>query len=214
MQSIRGDIHELFRLRRTFRDVAEVFRNNPRLQEHGGHIWDWMRLNHVASVLMRLRRLLDGQSNTVSFKRLLDAMIVQPHVINRARRNARYPVQSELLAQMLDREFTANWVREPHADPAEDHIDPEIVRADRGQLEAALDGVLQFANRVVAHRQRVPPPGQLTLAEVDQAFDAVEAALVKYYALLCGASLVQAEPTPQFDTHEVFTFPWLEPRAQ
>jgi hypothetical protein len=48
----------------------------------------------------------------------------------------------------------------------------------------------------------------------DAAFDAIEETLQKDHRLLNGASLTQAEPTPQFDTHEVFTFPWLEPEKR
>jgi NAD(P)-dependent dehydrogenase (short-subunit alcohol dehydrogenase family) len=49
----------------------------------------------------------------------------------------------------------------------------------------------------------------LTVPEVDAAFDAIEETLQKYHLLLNGAGLVGAEPAPQFDTHEVFTFAWL-----
>jgi hypothetical protein len=209
MKSIRDDIHELFRLRRTFRDVADVFRNNQRLRETGGHVWDWMLLNHVAAVLIRLRRQVDNQNNTVNLKKLLHEIIANPHVISRARRRPRYPVKSELLGGLIDREFTENWVRQPQADRGDDHIDAEILRADLRQLEHTLEGVLQVANRVIAHRARVPAPG-VTFGDVDRGFDAIEAVLIKYYALICGSSLMQAEPTPQFNTHEVFTFPWIE----
>ena len=69
----------------------------------------------------------------------------------------------------------------------------------------------QFANRSVAHKTRVVP-GDVTYGELDAAFEAIEKFLKKYYVLLLGGSLVQAEPTPQFNTHEAFTFPWIEPR--
>ena len=61
IENIRQDIHEMFSLRRTFRDVAEVFRNNKRLQDVGGHLWEWMLLNYAASILMRVRRQVQGQ---------------------------------------------------------------------------------------------------------------------------------------------------------
>jgi hypothetical protein len=51
----------------------------------------------------------------------------------------------------------------------------------------------------------------LTFPELDAAFDAIEKTLTKYYTLLHGASLMQAEPTPQFNTRAVFTFPWIDP---
>ena len=56
MKLISNDVYELFALRRTFRDVAEVFRNNPRLREAGEHLWKWLLMNYVSSVLIRIRR--------------------------------------------------------------------------------------------------------------------------------------------------------------
>ena len=48
------------------------------------------------------------------------------------------------------------------------------------------------------------------MPDVEAAFDALEATLTKYYALLIGNWLDRAEPAPIFNTHEVFTFPWIE----
>lgn len=52
--------------------------------------------------------------------------------------------------------------------------------------------------------------GDVIYGERD-AGDAIEGFLEKYYVLLLG-SLMRAEPAPQFNTHEAFTFPWIEPR--
>jgi len=76
-------------------------------------------------------------------------------------------------------------------------------------LQAAAERVREVANKDVAHRARVDIK-DLTIPEVDAAVDAIETTLTKYYTLLHGASLMQAEPVPQFDTHAVFTFPWIE----
>ena len=46
IERIRKDIHELFSCRRTFRDVAEVFSRNARLQHVGGlHVFVDRRSN-------------------------------------------------------------------------------------------------------------------------------------------------------------------------
>jgi hypothetical protein len=215
LESIRLDIHELFSLRRTFRDLADVFERNTRLQAAGGHMWDWIRLNYAASVLIRLRRQVDRQRNTINLKRLLLDISEHPEVITRARRRAFHrPVESELVEQILDSTFTKLWVRQPDPDGSDnDHVDPEIIRADLAALEDATERVQDVANQSIAHRQRVPP-GNVTFKELDQAFDAIESTLQKYYALICGPALVGAEPAPQFDTYEVFTFPWIEPRKR
>jgi hypothetical protein len=56
-------------------------------------------------------------------------------------------------------------------------------------------------------------PAALTFTQLDAVFEAVETTLTKYYGLLHGASLVGLEPTPQFDTLEVFTFSWIPATA-
>ena len=76
-----------------------------------------------------------------------------------------------------------------------------------------MSKVTEFANRTIAHRTRVAP-GEVTYAALDQAFDAIEAVAKRDYALILGGGLYTVEPVPQFDTHEVFTFPWIEPRAE
>jgi hypothetical protein len=76
----------------------------------------------------------------------------------------------------------------------------------------AVERVMEVANQQVAHRTRVDVRS-LTVPEVDAAFDAIEEALQKYNLLLEGSSLVGAEPSPQFDTLEVFTFPWLRGKS-
>src|SRR5438046_2962920 len=86
MVSIKNDIIELFSLRRTFRDVAEVVQNNRRLQEVGGHLWGWMVRNYASSVLIRVRRQVQGQKGTVDFDQLLNAIIKRPDALVRGRR--------------------------------------------------------------------------------------------------------------------------------
>jgi hypothetical protein len=201
-------------LRRTFRDVAEVFRNNPRLQQTGEHLWVWFLMNYVSSVLIRIRRQIDSQNNTVNLKQLMHAIIKHPQVVTRGRRNAmNKPIApTEFLAATLDREFNETWV--PHVDresrDPSDCIDPAIVQQDLDTLESALKKVELFAHTVIAHRVRFPPLGAPTFEDIDLAFDAIEEALKKNALLISGVALLQAEPAPQFNTHEVFTFPWIE----
>jgi hypothetical protein len=149
----------------------------------------------------------------VNLKQLMHAIIRRPDVITRGRRYAIHgPIESEHLRELLDRSFTKIWVAKSDADhPEHDRVDPAIVKADLAALEDQLEKVTEFANRTIAHKTRVAP-GSVTYAELDDAFAAIEKTLQKYYALLLGGSLMQAEPTPQFNTHEVFTFPWIEPR--
>lgn len=203
---IRQDAHELFRARRTFRDVVEVFKGNPRLQDTGGHLWQWMLVNYASFVVMRIRREVDDQGNVVSLDMLLREIAERPGVIMRQRYIGMLALRSDsFLIELNHRYFSETW-----ANPAvPDVIDADRVKADRDALQAATDRVQAVGNRSVAHRQRVEVK-ELKVAEADAAFDALEATLTKYWTLLHGSSLDGLEPAPQFDTHEVYTFPWLE----
>ena len=210
IERIRLDIHELFSLRRTFRDVADVFRGNSRLQQVGGHIWGWLRVNYVASVLMRVRRQVDSQQNTVNLRQLLEELCQRPEVVTRGRRRAVHgPIEGEYVRRSVEDAFTEIWVREGHADPDNDHVSAIVVAEDLRGLDAATQRVADVANRNLAHATRVSVE-DLQAPEVDAAFDAIESILKKYYPLLTDKGLSAAEAAPQFNTHEVFTFPWID----
>jgi hypothetical protein len=214
-ETIKQDTHFLFRERRTFRDVVEVFRKNTRLQTCGGHLWDWIRASWVSHVAMRIRRETDEQSNTVNFNQLLREIEARCDVATRGRYFAmlNLDANNEWLRPMLEETFTRVWlpVDSPASTNPADRVDGARVAADRESLQRAAARVIDVANQHVAHRTRVDVRS-LTVPEVDAAFDAIEETLKKYHLLLNGASLMDAEPTPQYDTHEVFTFPWLEPQ--
>ena len=94
--------------------------------------------------------------------------------------------------------------------PGLDYVDPARVAAHREALQKAVERVQEFGNKQVAHRTRVEVE-DLRIAEVDDAFDAIDETLQKYCVLLRGEALLKAEPAPQFNTSEVFTFPWIDP---
>ena len=111
IERIKQDIYELFSSRRTFRDVAEVFRGNARLQDVGSYLWDWMRVSYASYVVMRVRRETDDQGNTINLIQLLREIEARPEVITRRR-------YLEMLGIAEDRDleasssdyFTREWV--------------------------------------------------------------------------------------------------------
>src|SRR5437762_1256661 len=85
IERIYKDSTELFWLRRQFREIAEMYEGNARLQETGSNLWLWLRGCYASTVLMRLRRETDDQGNAVSLPRLLWEIEQRPEVITRAR---------------------------------------------------------------------------------------------------------------------------------
>jgi|SRR5215510_5837716 len=215
IERITKDSYELFTIRRQFREIAEMFEQNKQLQTSGANLWQWLRLLYATTTLMRFRREVDTQGNTVNLRTLLEEIEKRPDVITRhriaSRPQGRGQAVSDLMARLLDESFTKEWAVSSAAGAPNDQIDPERVRTDRIKFEELTAELDEITSRTIAHRQRVPP-AKTTVAGVDAIFVLFEELLKKYLGLLTGVSLVNAEPTAQYDTFEPFTFPW-HPRA-
>ena len=63
---IHNELVESFLLRRQYRDFVGLFQENNRLRETGGHVWRWMQVCDANTILVRIRRHVEGQSNEAS----------------------------------------------------------------------------------------------------------------------------------------------------
>jgi hypothetical protein len=196
--------------RRMFRNLAAVFRANPRLREVGGHFWEWARHNYIAGAGMAIRRELDRDGSVANLRRILHEIISRPTVLSRARYLARWNPESEGARLLANRGFESFGFVRPSSDPAEDHIDPADVAADLERLRVQTDAVQSFIERTIAHRQRSEPE-PVTFDDFNETIAVVETVFKKYYARITQTTVAQLEPVPQYDTIEVFTFPWLPP---
>jgi hypothetical protein len=211
IERIKLDAYELFKARRTFREIVELFRGNQRLRATGGHVWNFILISYASFVVMRIRRETDSQGNTVSMTRLLMDIAQKPTVVTRDRYMQMLAIDpASLLADVNRQYFTDVWAGGRAADNV---IDVAAVERDRIALDQATARVQAVGDRSVAHRQRVDV-AELRFAELDEAFDALEQTIGKYYTLLRGATIMDFEPAPQFDTLEAFTFPWVVPPAE
>ena len=163
-----------------------------------------MLVTYYSFVVMRMRRETDDQTRAINLNRMLREMEERPEVVPRDRymRMLNLPAGAVLI-EVNEDYFVQTW-----ADGSGEVLDPARVAADRDALQKSVDRVQDVANTSIAHRQQIEVR-ELTFGEVDQGFDALEGCLSKYYTLLHGATLIGLEPAPQFDTHEVYTFPWL-----
>jgi hypothetical protein len=208
IERIVRDGYELFALRRQFREMAEMFRENPILRDAGGHVLSWLRTCYGAAVIMRLRREVDTQPNTVNLRTLLEEIEKRPEVATRNRVvNAHSGHVEDFVLRMMNEQFSETWVAPPASGLPTDTVDPSLVREDRLSLELAAVELETLANRTLAHRPRAGSD-VTTLTGADAIFDLVEELLKKYLALLTGTSLLCVEPTAQFDTVAPLTFPW------
>lgn len=173
---IRHQIHdewiELGSKQETFDLIAEIVRNNPRLQRTGGHVLDWMYFNYVAAIAMTLGREMDHQK-TANLRHLLHEMEERPQVMTRGRYRMLWP-EGDRHDRFWgpDRDFERHQIVRVPEDAERDHIAPAEFKAAREQLIAKTEVVWEFVERTVAHRSP-KKPGTVTLKQVHDAVDTI-----------------------------------------
>jgi hypothetical protein len=206
----------VFENRYVFREVRELFRKNSRLNKEGGFVFEWLMAMYGRDMVLAVGRELDRGVEVVNLIQLMYQLTKQPGVITRKRFFAMLNLKQEgtgwpeeqlykhLLAQ------NEKWFTD-HVG-AGDHLDPAVIKKDRNTLEKKCRKVMKYRHKVVAHRSTMKLT--LTVADLDEALDAIEEMLKKYYLLFYGGALVGAEPTIQFDWDVVFNYPWAVPPAR
>lgn len=188
-----------FESRLVFRTILEMYQDNPRLQQDGAFVYDWIGGVYGRDQVMAVRRELDRDSEVVNLIQLMYQIVRRPDVISRARYLAHFPPDTVFSAREQNEQFDRLCGKGPF-------INVAMVRSDRNKLERKCRAVIKYANKLVAHRTTAQVP--LTFKQIHEAMDAIEGILKKYYVILTGKALAGAEPAIQFPWRDVFRIPW------
>lgn len=205
----------MYPTRRKFWDIQEMFKTNEKLYAIGSQPYEWILGIWGRDAVMGIRRELDDDRNTIALGSMLDEMTERPQVLNRRRfLSFLRPNEEEYIIRVNNEAFD-NWGTVKRSGGSlEDYLDLAGIKADREALDATAKPVLEYANRLVAHRTPIDKLG-LTIGEINKAIDAFEPIVQKYHVILTGKALAQIEPSNVGDDwKEVFTFPWYIPRMQ
>lgn len=194
-----------FKNRMIWREVYRIYEANQRLQNDGVYFLEWMRGVYGRDQAMAIRREADRGSDVLNLIQLMYQISKRPEVISRARYKAHFPPDTVIPEFMQDGQFDELCGNGKYIDVAR-------VKKDYKRLLKDCRPVVNYVNKRIAHRTDVDV--DLTMQQIHTAMDAVEEILKKYYVILTGASLMQAEPAVQFDWQRVFTFPWIPLQAE
>jgi hypothetical protein len=169
IRRVEQETTNLYWNRKLFRAVARMFDTNPALQGNG-HLWTWLAGTFGRDAVMAVRRELDGQAGVLNLYHLLHEMEEQAHILTRARYHNFFQAMPWFPAAKIDAEFE-RFGGPPGPGVPDDHVAPQSIASDRQRLEADTAQVVEYAQRLVAHRT---PVGKLDL-KLKQIDDAVHA---------------------------------------
>lgn len=163
-------------------------------------VHDWLRENYLDSVLMGLRRILDGTKRTKSLLTLLEELRAQTSILSYDRfrtlwRNGEF---GDIAAAKAYRQFSKDGRS----------FDPSTIEADIRCLKTDYSKILGYVNTNVAHRTADATQGSenttITFGELHAAFDEAGRVINRYLLLLTASTVLEFEPAMPLGFEEAF----------
>ena len=142
-------------------------------------------------------------ADNISLAGLLEDIARNSALLSRARFVALYPPAEQK---------SAGTVFDKHAGVGNSHVDAAVVRADIAKLRSLTRRCEEYADRLVAHRDKRGVSAVPTYEELNEAIDFTESLLQRYYLLLRADSLASVKPTFPYPWKRVFEVAWVPPK--
>src|SRR2546425_1871676 len=200
--TIYEDMTQQATSRTVFRETTALIAANPLIPKESD-FFDFLEQWYVDSVVMGLRRQIKIHADSISLAGLLEDIAGTPALLSRQRFVGLYPAgESKRAAEAFDR----------HVGSGATHVDPAAVRADLDKLRQLATRCEEYADRLIAHRDRRPLPAVPTYPELHAALDFSEALLQRYYLLIRGDGLASVAAKVLHPWKRVFEVPWIPTR--
>ena len=168
-ERLRNDVHLLFACRHIFRTLDDELVRSRRLGRQ--LILDkFLRPMYFEAQAVRLRRLADKDTRTISFRRLLLEMAKQSGILSRDRY-----INTVLDPAEADDDARVRFVSglfDQLAGVGAESVDPAILKGYADELDLDAKKVSDYVDQHVAHRDRLAAP-PIKWGALDTAIDAL-----------------------------------------
>jgi hypothetical protein len=206
LNQITDETHTLFVYRDYWRGLAEMTKANDDIPP--STIFDALGVWYGTTQATSIRRQLDDDRRSISFRNLLTDIAAHPEVLTRERHLRLWDGDPRDWARELGRkQGNANF--DGFAGKGNDQIDPALTKDDLDRLLSIGEPVKKFVNKAVAHTDEKALGGTSTYTELNAAIDQLGDLLTKYSSLLT-ATIVSAllEPVHVDDWRQAFRVVW------
>lgn len=212
LRQLTQDIWGLHHRRKIFNELAKMLegQGNP----HRAYVDHFLAEMYFDAQLVRLRRLIDKDSRSVSFRRLINELIQHRTKFTREWYVGLWTkgaaANSDDFGERLDarvwgeegNEEFDKWI--DHKPGRQDVLGGQPLQQLLDALLREIDGVKRYVDQHVAHVQVEPDPVELTYGQVDLAIEQAGETLKTLSLLLDQWSIVDLEPTVQGDWKSPF----------
>jgi len=205
LELIYNEVTTLFINRYFFQEVQKMLKNNPKTNKPN-HFHNFFAVAYTDSAIIRVRRQIKPNEESISIARLMADMMKHPQVLSRERYVALY--KGSPSEDLADADFD-HFSRKVKA-----HLDPTLIKEHNDILEKKAQKIETYADKRVAHwdeKWNGKKMGEIPkYIDLDECIDYLGELFKKYYLLLTGKSFAQITPTLGYDWQEIFEVAWLQ----
>lgn len=206
------EITDLHVQNRVFWQALRKVERHPKIDPRNSFV-DWMVKAYVSDMTTRIRRILDGRRDVVSFLKLLEKVKSQDYLRSRQRHLNLYGnAPGHWAASLFDGLLARSEVPTPGS---QTHLPSDVVAQDFKRLKAATKRLLIYANNFITHTNwdvhvNLMPIQAPTFDETKQVINLLDSRFRFYRLLLEAASGSTLMPTWQYPWERIFNEPWNE----
>jgi len=214
--TIFSEMISLLDMRRVFRGVREMIRENENLQQRSLFFDVWGK-GYADSVLMHIRRIAKSNSQGVSLMDVLCDLKQNRHMVTRDWYVREFSTgdpssrREKVEAASTEATFSRHFLTESDSEETSDNpqISEEVLDEDIERLEEIHERCEDYINWRIAHLDTSSPDQIPTFDELYRWIDELRDIFRKYYLLLFGADL-EVETVLTHDWRAIFEHPWIQ----
>lgn len=208
-EHVLNEIVYLYVSRQIYKETLRIVQENLNLQDANQLFLNWVAYNYTASILLKVRILVDHHRGTKSFVLLLEELKKNPTEIFPKENWQAWVLGGVHTGMDLDSEFDYDSTKNQESDPA------TILQSDIDTLKNTAKNLIEYVEQRLAHydinaRNTVKNfSGENLEKEMPPVVDLLVDLLQKYHRLFRDGPLIGPPWQVQDDWKKIFYLPWI-----
>ena len=199
---IKTEVQNLLVDQHIFYEVQSIIKSNSNIQKPNTFN-RWMAKSYATSMSVAVRRLVDGDRQSVSLVRLLQDLKKGPECVSREAYKRRL-FNFDTPLEYLDSDYSK--ILGPEAQ----YPDPSKIDDEIRKLKVGTESLKKYVDKNVAHTAKLRQKQIPKFQELDDAIELLEAATRRWLHLFRGAVYPSGLlPTWQYDWKQIFHYSWI-----
>ncbi len=207
LRIIENEVTELLVNNDIFTEVQQIVKKSKDIQEIPSSFYGYFKNTYVSDIIMRIRRQIKTDSNSISLAGLLTDISKYPEILSRKYYKTLY--KNKRIRTLVADEHFDRWSGKGKVSSS--FISKKMVDDDLRNLRKSLKKCEKFADKRIAHIDKKKIKDIPSFKDASDCIDVLDKMCVKYKLIFHAASTSGGTlmPTYQYDWKKIFKYPWI-----